>query len=129
MSEKLTWEAVGKSSEGKILSPAWSVGNLVFTAGTVGNRPDGSYPETIEEQTELVLKNLDNVLRAAGASLETTVKTLVFIANTEDQPKLNAVYGKIVTHQPARSCVAVKFPNPKILVEIEAVATKTGHKL
>ncbi|GMG19836.1 unnamed protein product [Ambrosiozyma monospora] len=126
MSEKLTWEAIGQSSEGKILSPAYSVGNLVFTAGSVGNTPDGSYPETIEEQTELALQNLDTVLRAAGASLQTTVKTLVFIANTEDQPKMNTVYAKIMTHQPARSCVAVKFPDSKILVEIEAIATKTA---
>ncbi|GME79077.1 unnamed protein product [Ambrosiozyma monospora] len=123
MSQKITWEQVGKPGN-KVLSPAYTVGDLVFTAGALGTRKDGSFPDTIEEQTVLALQNLGDVLKASGSSLENVVKTLVFIKDIKDQKKMNNVYHSIMRHQPARSCVAVIFPNPKVLVEVEAIATK-----
>lgn len=101
-------------------------GNLVFTSGQIAIDPvDGQvHAVTIEEQTEQVCKNLAEVLKAAGTSLENVIKTTCFLANMEDFSAFNGVYGKYFTEKPARSCVAAKELPKKVLVEIEVIAEK-----
>jgi 2-iminobutanoate/2-iminopropanoate deaminase len=66
---------------------------------------------------------LHAVLAAAGASLNTVVKTTVFIKDMNDFAALNEVYGEYFTdHKPARSCVEVARLPKDALVEIEVVA-------
>jgi len=100
-------------------------GNLIFTSGQICLRPDGSLLEgTVEEQTEQVFKNLSEVLKAGGSSLQQVIKTMVFIKDMNDFGKVNAVYEKAFgDHKPARSCVeAARLPKD-VLVEIECIAT------
>jgi len=77
----------------------------------------------IAAQTERVLLNLKAVLEAAGASLESVVKTTVFLKDMGDFPKMNEVYGRyFATNPPARSTVqAARLPRD-VSVEIDAIA-------
>ena len=69
------------------------------------------------------MKNLGEVLTAAGSSFEKAVKTTCFLADMADFASFNAVYGKYFTTKPARSCVAVKTLPKNVLVEVEVIAT------
>ena len=99
---------------------------LVFTSGQIAIVPEtGQLVEGgIKEQTDQVCKNLEKVLRASGAGLESVVKTVCFLTDIEYFAAFNEVYAQYFTGKPARSCVAVKALPKGALVEIEAVATK-----
>ncbi len=105
-------------------SQAVTVGNLVFTSGQIALDPKTNTVEatTIEAQTEQVCKNLAEVLKAAGASLDSVVKTTCFLADMNDFAAFNEVYGRYFTGKPARSCVAVKTLPKNVLVEIDTIA-------
>jgi 2-iminobutanoate/2-iminopropanoate deaminase len=77
----------------------------------------------ITVQTERVLQNLKAVLEACGASLDTVLKTTVFLKDMGDFPKMNEVYGRyFASHRPARSTVqAARLPRD-VSVEIDAIA-------
>ena len=107
-------------------SPVVMSGDLVFTAGQVGSRPDGSIVEGgIEEQTRQVLDNLERCLAAAGATLDDVVKVTAFLADLGDFAAYNAVYAeRFSAPYPARSTVGVSLP-PGLLVEIEVVARRS----
>ena len=105
-------------------SQAMICGNMVFTSGQIAINPASGNVEatTIEEQAEQVMKNLGEVLKAAGSGFEQAVKTTCFLANMEDFAAFNSVYGKYFTTCPARSCVAVKTLPKNVLVEVEVIA-------
>lgn len=77
----------------------------------------------IAEQTARVLDNLRAVLEAAGASLDTVLKTTVFLADMADFPAMNDVYARyFATNPPARATVqAARLPRDA-RVEIECIA-------
>ena len=107
-------------------SQAVVVGDFVFTSGQIAINPASGNVEatTIEEQSEQVMKNLGEVLKAAGTSFEKAVKTTCFLANMTDFAAFNGVYGKYFTTKPARSCVAARYLPKGVLVEVEVVAVK-----
>ncbi len=105
-------------------SQAIKVGNLVFTSGQIAINPASGNVEAtdIEGQTHQVCKNLCEVLKAAGTSIENVVKTTCFLKNMEDFAAFNAVYGSYFVSKPARSCVAAKQLPKDVLVEVEVIA-------
>ena len=107
-------------------SQAMVVGNLVFTSGQIAIDPaTGNIDATdVVGQTEQVMKNLGEVLAAAGASFASAVKTTCFLADIADFAAFNEIYGKYFTEKPARSCVAAKALPKGVLCEIEAIAEK-----
>lgn len=107
-------------------SQAICVGDFVFTSGQIPINPATGDVEavTIEAQTEQVMKNLGEVLKAAGSSFEKAVKTTCFLADIADFAAFNGVYGKYFSEKPARSCVAVKDLPKGVKVEVEVIATK-----
>ncbi len=111
--------AIGPYSQGM------TSGKLVFTSGQIPLDPatGAIVGETIEAQSEQVLKNLQAVLEAGGASLATVVKTTCFLSDMGNFAAFNGVYAKYFTGDcPARSCVAVKTLPKGVLVEVEAIA-------
>ncbi len=106
-------------------SQAIICGDMVFTSGQIPINPaSGNVEETtIEGQAEQVMKNLGEVLKAAGSGFEKAVKTTCFLADMGDFAAFNAVYAKYFTTNPARSCVAVKTLPKNVLVEVEVIAT------
>ena len=105
-------------------SQAIVIKDMVFTSGQIPINPASGNVEavTIEEQAEQVMKNLGEVLKAAGTCFENAIKTTCFLADMNDFAAFNAVYAKYFTSCPARSCVAVKELPKGALVEVELVA-------
>ena len=105
-------------------SQAMVVGNLVFTSGQIAIDPaTGNIDATdVVGQTEQVMKNLGEVLAAAGASFASAVKTTCFLADIADFAAFNEIYGAYFTGKPARSCVAAKALPKGALVEVEVIA-------
>ncbi len=105
-------------------SQAVKVGNLVFTSGQIAINPESGNVEAtdIAAQAEQVCKNLCEVLKASGTSIEHAVKTTCFLADMGDFAAFNEVYGKYFTEKPARSCVAVKTLPKNVLCEVEVIA-------
>ena len=106
-------------------SQAVLTGGLLFCSGQIPIDPaTGKMVEGgIEIQTERVLRNLAAVLEEGGASLESVVKTTVYLADLSDFPVMNGVYGTFFPENPpARATIeAAKLP-AGALVEIDAVA-------
>lgn len=105
-------------------SQAVVTGNLVFTSGQIAINPASGQVEatTIEAQTEQVCKNLCEVLKASGSSIDKAVKTVCFLSDMDNFAAFNEVYGKYFTSKPARSCVAVKTLPKNVLVEVDVIA-------
>ncbi|MGE8207420.1 RidA family protein [Heyndrickxia sp. NPDC080065] len=110
--------AIGPYSQGIV------VNNVFYSSGQIPLTADGTLvSEDIKEQTHQVFKNLDAVLKEAGASLETVVKATVFIKNMDDFSIINEIYGQYFSeHKPARSCVEVSRLPKDVLIEIEVIA-------
>lgn len=111
-------QAIGPYSQG-IIS-----GGLFFSSGQIAIDPvTGDICGTnIKEQTEQVMKNLGELLSAAGSSYEKTIKTVCFLADMNDFAEFNEIYGSYFTGKPARSCVAVKTLPKNVLCEVEVIA-------
>jgi 2-iminobutanoate/2-iminopropanoate deaminase len=107
-------------------SQAVSINNMVYTSGQIALLPDGNdelLSKDVTTQAKQVLKNLENVLIAAGSSMQNVIKTTIFLADMSDFVTVNEVYEKAFgDHKPARSTVAVKTLPKNALVEIDAVA-------
>ncbi len=101
-------------------------GDLVFTAGQIPLDPATMTlvgDADIAAQTRQVFSNLKAILEAAGTSLDSVVKTTVFLKDMGDFTAMNEVYAKAFgDHKPARSTVeAARLPKD-VKVEIEAIA-------
>jgi 2-iminobutanoate/2-iminopropanoate deaminase len=100
-------------------------GNLVFASGQIPLDPETMEitGDTIEAQTEQVMKNVAAVLAAAGSGLDKILKATVFLASMEDFAGMNTVYEKALAgHKPARSAFQVGRLPKDTLVEIECIA-------
>lgn len=105
-------------------SPGIKAGNFVFISGQVAFDPMTGevVGSTTAEQTEQALKNMKDVLEAAGSSLEHVCKTTVFLTDLNDFKEMNEVYGKFFQNDPpARSTVQAGLVLG-LKVEIEAIA-------
>lgn len=99
--------------------------NMVFTSGQLGLDPvtGNLVPGGIEAETHQALINLRNVLADSGSGLEAVVKTIVFLRDMADFPKMNAVYAEFFPENPpARSTVQVAALPKNGSIEIEVVA-------
>ncbi|MEJ7847599.1 MAG: RidA family protein [Pyrinomonadaceae bacterium] len=106
-------------------SQAIKTGNMIFCSGQIPIDPaTGEFVSgDIAEQTEQVLKNLKEVLKAAGSDLNGVVKTTVFLADMGDFTAMNEVYGRYFDeNKPARATVqAARLPRDA-RVEIDCIA-------
>ena len=111
-------------------------GDFIYVSGTSSRREDNSHEGAqidadgklvldIKAQTRAVIKNIENTLRDAGASLSHLVEISTFLVNMDDFKGYNDVYGEFFDAEngPARTTVAVhQLPHPNLLIEIKAVA-------
>lgn len=100
---------------------------FIFVSGNVavdlesGEKVTGDIPKA----TELILKNIGEVLKEAGSDLSKVVKTTVFLTDMGKFGEMNEAYKKIFSdNPPARSCVGVKELPAGFDIEIEAIALK-----
>ena len=110
--------AIGPYSQGI------TVNNMFFSSGQIPLTSQGTLVDgDVKTQTHQVFKNLQAVLKEAGASLETVIKSTVFIKNMDDFTAVNEVYGEYFkNHKTCRSCVEVSRLPKDVLVEIEVIA-------
>jgi 2-iminobutanoate/2-iminopropanoate deaminase len=108
------------------LSFATRTGDLIFMSGIPGFDEHGSLPESFEAQFSCVVKNINRVLEEAGASTRDLVKLNVLLTRASDVAAMNALYAGAFgpPPYPARTtCVVHALPDPKMLIEIEGVAS------
>ena len=110
--------AIGPYSQGII------AGGFLYASGQIPINPATGEIEgaDITSQTDLVCRNIGEILKAAGTDYEHVVKTSCFLAEMGDFAAFNGVYEKYFTGKPARSCVAVKQLPKSVLCEIESIA-------
>jgi enamine deaminase RidA (YjgF/YER057c/UK114 family) len=102
---------------------------LIFVAGQVGMRPDGSIPEPFADQAELAFRNVRACLGAHGLGLDAVVKLGVFVLPGQDFQVLRAVRERhFGTHRPTSTTVCVpQLASPALLVEVEAIAVRRAR--
>ncbi len=101
------------------------VGDLLFCSGQIPLDPATGQlvAGDIRAQTERVMENLRNVLKAAGCTLENVVRCGIFLVDLNDFAKVNEVYGRAFPlNPPARSTVQVSALPKGARVEIDAIA-------
>ncbi|SDO88799.1 Rid family detoxifying hydrolase [Desulforhopalus singaporensis] len=100
-------------------------GDLLFTSGQLALDPStgAMVNDTIEAETEQVLKNLEAILKGAGTSKDKVIKVNVYITDLGDFARINEVYGSFFApHTPARACVEVANLALGAKVEMDMVA-------
>ncbi|HLG80208.1 MAG TPA: RidA family protein [Bradyrhizobium sp.] len=108
------------------LSFAARTGDLLFISGIPGFDEHGALPDMFEAQFGNVVKNIRHVLEQAGANFRDLVKVNVLLTRASDVAAMNALYAGAFgpAPYPARTtCVVHALPDPKMLIEIEAVAS------
>src|SRR6266481_3718761 len=112
------------------LSFATRTGDLLFVSGIPGFDDKGALPETFEAQFGFVVRNITRVLDEAGASFRDLVKVNVLLTRAADVATMNALYAGAFgpPPYPARTtCVVQALPDPKMLIEIECIASLGGR--
>ncbi|HNO32452.1 MAG TPA: RidA family protein [Anaerolineales bacterium] len=108
-------------------SQAIQAGNMLFVSGQIAiQQSTGSMiTANIEEEAHQVMKNIEEVLRAAQFNFTHVVKTTIFLSDMNNFPKVNAVYGSYFTAEPpARETVQVSRLPKDVNVEISCIAVK-----
>ncbi len=109
-------------------SQAVVYGGLAYLSGQIAIDPANNQviEGGISAQTERVLENVKAILEACGASLDTVLKTTVFLKNMDDFTPMNQTYERYFPkNPPARSTVqAAKLPRD-VSVEIDVIAAVT----
>lgn len=100
------------------------VDGFIFVSGHTGFNPvDKTIGDSIEEQTEQTLKNVEAALKEAGASMKDIVKCSVFLKDMSEFRRMNSVYVNFFDDlPPARTTVGASLSNPKMRIEIDAIA-------
>jgi 2-iminobutanoate/2-iminopropanoate deaminase len=106
-------------------SQAVQMGPLLFCSGQIPIDPKTNevFTGDVKTQTEMVMKNIEAVLKAADLNFGNIVKTTIFLTSMNDFATVNEVYAKSFTAEPpARSTVAVAALPKGVNVEIEVLA-------
>jgi 2-iminobutanoate/2-iminopropanoate deaminase len=106
-------------------SQAIKANGFVFTSGQIAIDPSTQQviAGDVAAQTERVLRNLSEILEAAGSGLGKVMRATVFLKNMNDFAAMNQVYGKYFSSAPpARSTVEVARLPKDVLVEIDVIA-------
>lgn len=121
-------QAVSTDAAPKAIGPysqAVRAGQLLFVSGQVpidpatGDLVDGD----IAAQTDRVLRNITEILKAAGLSLDHVVRTTVYLADMNDFGRMNEVYGRyFAAPAPARATVQVARLPKDARIEVDAIA-------
>lgn len=108
-------------------SQAVEDGGFIFTSSLLPMDPVTGeiYTGDVQVQTELILKNLENILKEANCSLKHVLKTTVYMTDLTKFAEMNAMYETFFKdNPPARSTVQVSALPKGSVVAVEAIAKK-----
>ena len=107
-------------------SQAVQVGNTLYCSGQIALDTNGQMQNlNIETETVQVMKNIGNLLKAAGMSYSDIVKTSIFLTDMSDFYKVNAVYAEYFDADfPARETIQVSALPKGANVEISVTAVR-----
>ena len=105
---------------GPRMSQAVIHGDTVYLAGQVADDFDSG----LEQQTKEVLAKIDGLLKEAGSSRDKILAVTVYLSNIADFAAMNAVYDAWVdkANPPTRACLETRLADPRLRVEIVAIA-------
>ncbi len=106
-------------------SQAVRAGNTLFISGQIAlDQSTGELVmDSIEEETEQVMRNLKYVIEEAGLDMSNIVKCSIFITDMNNFTVINEVYGRYFTQDPpARETVEVSGLPKGVNVEVSAIA-------
>ena len=109
-------------------SVAVEAGGLVFVSGQVGIDPVSGdrAPDNVAAQAKQIMENLRAILEDVDLSLQDIAKTTIFLADMNDFPIVNDIYGGYFDAEPpARSTVQAAALPGGFLVEIEVIAVRS----
>ena len=107
------------------LSKAIRAGDFIFLTGQVPIKNGEIVVKgSIEEQTVIVIEEIKNTLKLAGAELEDVVKAMVWLREKDDFPGFNAVYGQYFPKDPPVRSAVLNTLLVDVRVEIEVIAYK-----
>lgn len=102
---------------------------IVYVAAQLGMDParPGHPPDDIEGQTEQTLRNVGNILVAAGSDLQHVLSLTIYVSDIANWARVNAVYSRAMgEHKPARAVVPVNVLHYGFGVAISCVAAVAG---
>lgn len=111
--------AIGPYSQGVV------VNGMLFASGQIALDPNTGemVGESIQEQTEQVMRNISGLLEAAGTDFDHVIKTTCFLDDINDFSSFNEIYGRFFKDKlPARSAIGVDALPKGALIEVEVIA-------
>ena len=114
----------------KSYSDTYSLNEIIFISGQIGDDTNGDIPVDFEKQLRNTFRNLNNQLAGESLGLSSIVKLNVYLTNNDHYNLLNSVSAEIFNvHKPARTTLIIsELPRndgePIILVEIDAIASR-----
>jgi len=99
-------------------------GDTVYVSGQVPVRGGEVVSDRFDEQVRQTLENVRAAVLEAGSSLEQIMKCNCYLRRESDMPEFNRIYREFFggANFPARTTLIANPPNPRFLVEIEAIA-------
>ena len=111
-------------------SPGVEHNGLIYVSGQLPMSLDTREPFTgsIEEQTELALRNVEAVLKAGGSDLDHVLQFTIYVSDMELWDAVNKKYAEVMgEHRPARAMVPVKDLHFGTKIEIQAIAAVAAN--
>lgn len=108
-------------------SQAIQAGNMLFVSGQIAIQKSSGklITDDIESETAQVMKNIADILTAAGFDFQHVVKSTIFLQDFNDFAKVNEVYGRsFPNNPPARETVEVSRLPKDVNIEISCIAVK-----
>ena len=101
--------------------------NILYTAGQIGQTIDGTMiQDSIDAETTQIMKNLGEVAKAAGTTLDNALKTTIYITSLDYFKGVNTAYKKFIPENPpSRSTVVIRDLAKGARVEIDMIIAIT----
>lgn len=109
-----------------ILSQAIDTGSLIFVSGQINVNIEGQLVgETVEDKLSQIMKNIEAILSAADLTLDSIVKSTIFVNDMSQMPEINKYYPTyFVDTLPAREAIGVQTLPLGATIEVSVVASR-----